>query len=45
MKEFNFEIEITNLNELKKLLELAKNQNEQLTTTLKQIQDFKIRVV
>lgn len=43
MKELKAEIEIKNIKELKKLLQSAVSQIEQLEDTLNQISEFKIQ--
>ncbi|WP_285122316.1 hypothetical protein [Lactococcus petauri] len=45
MEELKVEIEFKNVDELKKLLQSAINQIEQLESTLDKISKFKIQVV
>lgn len=45
MEELQVEIEFKNVDELKKLLQSAINQIEQLESTLDKISKFKIQVV
>lgn len=45
MEELQVEIEFKNIDELKKLLQSAINQIEQLESTLDKISKFKIQVV
>ncbi|WP_368251195.1 hypothetical protein [Enterococcus sp. 2201sp1_2201st1_B8_2201SCRN_220225] len=41
----NVDVEITNIDELKKLIALAQSQSNQLKETLDKIENFKIQVV